>query len=344
MIKSLKELKSTLEELIESSDIVFITPHLGPDCDAIASAIGMSMIVKKLDKTPFIVIDNGTFKIEQAVKTIVDELPDTIKIVNSEKANRIREGMKCLLIMVDTNKSNLIPFENVKNFSDVVIIDHHEKGETTVSTDYTYIDTKVSSASEILFNLLSLFSVKLDFRLDVDNLEDPINIANYLLSGINLDTSKFTKNVSQTTMEVVAKLMKKGADMNYVNELFMDDFENDMRVQNLVSKTEWKLFNIAIAINNDDPDMIYSKEDLAKAADWLLKYKATDASFSLGYIEPSVVYISARSRGDVDVGEIMAQMSGGGSEYGAAARIDDANINDVKLMLEKVIRPGYKLK
>ena len=56
------------------------------------------------------------------------------------------------------------------------------------------------------------------------------------------------------------------------------------------------------------------------------------------------MYVSARSRGVVNVGEIMSQMGGGGNEYGAATRIENADINEVRLTLEKVIRPGYKLK
>lgn len=344
MIENLKELKSVLMELVDKSELVFITPHLGPDCDAIASAIGMHMIVKKLGKDPYIVIDENMTKIEQSVKTIISELPSSVKFITSTQAKELMEGKKVLLTAVDTNKTNLVPFDSFDGFNDILIIDHHATGDTTIQTPHTYIDLKSSSASEIMFMLMAMLQVKMDYREDKDVADVPVNIANYLLSGINLDTSKFTKNVSTLTMEIVAKLMKKGADMNYINELFMDDFENDMRVQNLVSKTQWKLFNIAIAINNDNPNFVYSKEDLAKAADWLLKYKATDASFSLGYIDPEVVYVSARSRGVVDVGEIMAQMGGGGSEYGAATRIENADINEVKLTLEKVIRPGYKLK
>lgn len=341
MINGLKELKHVLECLIEKSEVVYITPHIGADCDAIASAIGMSMIVKKLGKVPYIVIDDN--KIEQSVKTIIDELPKSVNIINLNKALELMDK-KSLLVCVDTNKKELVPFKEFDCFDDILIIDHHAVGETTIETDSTYVELKSSSTSEIIFMLMVLNQVKIDFRDGQVNEDDIVNICNYLLSGINLDTSKFTKNVGPNTMEIVAKLVKKGADMNYVNELFMDDFENDMRVQNLVSKTQWKLFNLAIALNNDDPNFIYSKEDLAKAADWLLKYKATDASFALGYIEPEVVYVSARSRGMVDVGEIMSQMGGGGNECGAATRIENADIHEVKLTLEKVIRPGYRFK
>ena len=138
--------------------------------------------------------------------------------------------------------------------------------------------------------------------------------------------------------------MRLGADINYVNSLFLDDWETDIRVSNLVSNTNWQMFNIGIAMNHDDPEMKYLKEDLAKAAEALIKYKNTDAAFALGYIAAGIVYISARSKGVVDVGEIMHQLMGGGTQTSAAAKVATDDINDVKEQLEDIIRPGYKLK
>lgn len=349
MIKTIKDLKTNLDSLLIKNDIVFICPHIGPDADAIASAIGLYMIATKMKKQAFIVINDERYSIERAVKTIIDELPDTVKIINLDKALKIMEGKKVLLTTVDTNKSNMVPFDNFKAFNDIVVIDHHDVDSLTIDTDYLFVDTKQSSASEIMFQLMNMYNIKMDYRLDIDNVTDPVNISTYLLSGINLDTSKFLKNTSPQTMTIVSKLMKKGADLNFVNNLFIDDFESDMRIQNLVSKTAWRLFNIGIAINNDDPDMVYTKEELAKAADWLLKYKATDASFAIGYLTPpteeklAVVGVSARSKGVVDVGEIMRQLNGGGNEFAGAAQINTNDLLEVKLKLERVIRPGYRL-
>lgn len=347
-MKNIRELKDLLEKVVLENDVVFITPHVGPDCDAIASAIGLYMIMHKLNRECYIVIDDEMNKIESGVKSIIDELPSCVHIIKSSSIENVSEGKNRLLVTVDTNKTNLVPITDYNLFKDIVLIDHHEIGETTICTDYQFIDTKASSASEILYQLMCLFGVKMEYRMDEDNTDEITNIYNYLLGGINLDTSKFSKNVTSTTMSIVSKLLKKGADMNYVNNLFLDDFESDMRVQNLVSKTAWSLFNIGIAMNFENPETIYSKEDLAKAADWLLKYKATDASFALGFIEPEeelpYIYISARSKGRVDVGEIMSQMGGGGNEFSGATKIQAEDLDEIKLTLNRVIRPGYKLK
>ena len=348
MIKNIKDLKDFLEKLVFENGVVFITPHVGPDCDAIASAVGLNMIVKALGKEAFIVIDEDLSKVESGVRSILEELPKSIKIIKSSEITEVHKCKKRLLVTVDTNKKNLVPINDYSVFKDILLIDHHECGELTIPTEYMFIDPKASSASEIMFQLMCLFGVKVDYKGMENSKEEVVNIANYLLGGINLDTSKFSKNVSSTTMGIVSKLMKKGADMNYVNNLFLDDFESDMRIQNLVSMTAWNLFNIGISLNTSDIDRRYTKEELAKAADWLLKYKATDASFALGYLESesdeSYVYISARSKGRIDVGVIMSQMGGGGNEFSGAAKIESNDINEVRLTLDRVIRPGYRLK
>ena len=340
MAKSIKELKNKLEVYLRNSDIVLVCPHLDPDCDAISSAIGVSMIAKKNGKKAYIVMDDDVIKIENGVKTIINELPNSVRIISKSEAIKLSKKSKALLVAVDTNKTNLVPFDEFSDFNAIVVIDHHQTDDKSIDADYSYVDLEVSSTCEIVFYLLNLFNVRLDHRGSVST-EDVTNICNYLLSGIVLDTNKLTKKVSPSTMETVASLMRKGADMSYVNNLFVDDFENDMKVQNLVSKTMWKMFNFGISYNLDDPNFIYNKEDLAKAADWLLKYKGTDASFVLGFIRDGLVYISARSKGQINVGEIMQQLGGGGNMVSAASSVPSEDILEVKSTLEEVIKPGY---
>ena len=246
--------------------------------------------------------------------------------------------------------------------SPILVIGHKNPDTDSICSAIAYANLKNQIDSKCYIpkragNINSETSFVLDyFKIPVPDLVEDVNtqvmdIEYRKTPGVKDNISlkaawKMMRELDVVTLPVVERnnVLTGIITINDIAKSYMDDFENDMRVQNLVSKTEWRLFNIAVAINNDDPNMIYSKEDLAKAADWLLKYKATDASFSLGYVDPEVVYVSARSRGVVNVGEIMSQMGGGGNEYGAATRIENADINEVRMTLEKVIRPGYKLK
>lgn len=165
-----------------------------------------------------------------------------------------------------------------------------------------------------------------------------IDIANYLLAGIYLDTNKLTKNVNPDTFKIVAKLMESGASNTVIDNWFAQDFESDKRVLDLVGKTRLYKYSFAIVLAEEECE--YTREELAKVADYLLKY-GVDASFAVGKIDESVVSISARSKEKVNVGEVMKELDGGGNRYSAATKITDKSIEEVGKQLVKLIESPY---
>lgn len=326
-MQTLKGFKVELDKIINDSSQVFLVPHLGADFDAIASCIGMSLIVRKLRKRCYIIFDEDPVKIEPGVKKIVDDMKEYINIIPLSKFDLVKTDND-LLITLDVNKGNLICCEKkLSLFKDIVVIDHHKIDEATIKSSLSFIDISVSSVSEVMVELLCLYSIRYDNR-----------IANYLLAGIYLDTNRFTKNVSSKTMRLVSKLLNRGANLTNVNELFEEDFVSDRKVQGLVSKANFFTYTIATCIADDS--ITYTKEELAKVADYLLKYKV-DAAFSVGFIDEELISISARSKGKIDVGEIMKEMGGGGNIYSAATKIEIDNISNVSNKLVRKIKPSF---
>lgn len=331
-METIKDLKQILDEKIKESEQVFLTPHMHADFDTIASCIGMYLIVRKLGKDVSIILDESLATMEPGVKKIVDELKDIqvgkekIVIINSEKYQRVKTEND-LLITLDLNKKYLTSCGNyLDDFKDIIVIDHHEEDDKTIDTPFKYIDLTLSSVSELIADLLCLYGIKYDSR-----------VADYLLAGIMLDTDKLTRNTPAKTYKTVAKLLEKGANMERVNELFAFDFVSDRKVQGLVDRT--KFFTYTFAVTIADEDTIYNREELAKAADYLLKFN-TDASFAIGHISENEISISARtSKGVIDVGEVMRELGGGGSPFSAATKITDQSIEEVGKSLYKSIRP-----
>ena len=230
-------------------------------------------------------------------------------------------------ILTDVNKRNLIALREELEKEKVLIIDHHQEGEETLNANYKYI-TDISSASEIITKLLCLYRIKITPEM-----------ATYLLAGIYLDTNRLTsKSAKATTFNIVSKLLEKGGDMNKVNELFTEDFYSDRKVQELVSRTN--MIDIVMAFAAADKNIVYTKEELAKVADYLLKYRVA-ASFATGRIDEDTVSVSARGKGSVNVGEIMKELKGGGNQYSAATRISNTNVEEVKNQLIRTITPKY---
>ena len=320
---SLREFRDKLEENIKNSNQVFIVPHTGADLDAIASSIALSYIVKKLGKEAYIILDEDPVRVEPGVKMIIDEAKNNISLINLDKYRRISSDND-LLITCDVNKSYMVCCKNeLSNFRRKVVIDHHNEDCNTIDADLKYIEPSKSSTSEIVTELLSMFQIKSDSFL-----------SNYLLAGIYLDT-----NASSNTMRIVAKLTGRGADITCVNKYFEEDFYSDRRVQNLVSRSEFYSYTVALCVGSADER--YLKEDLAKAADYLLRFKSVDASFAVGYVDDETISISARSKGNINVGEIMGRLEGGGNFFSAATKLQKRELDDTVKCLKKLYKPSF---
>lgn len=345
MLKSLEDVKNNLTSLVEVSDTVLIEPHINPDCDSLASTLGIYMIVKSLGKNPVVVINENITMLERGVQIILDEIPDSVKIIGKKSAQKMIEDSSSLLIVVDNNKKELFPIDDYNSFENVVVIDHHDVGPTTIETPYMYIDTLSSSASEIMVNLMKMFNVRFDYRDLKDSSDEIVNIANYLLTGIYLDTDGLkNRRARSTTFMAISYLVKSGADVGYASSFFIDDLKTDILIHDMIKATDWKKFNIAIASNKTNPKTMYTKEILAKIADSLVRYKDTDAAFSLGLIGPDLVQISGRSGGNINIGDVMSELGGGGNETCGAVQISPGEVSDVREQLERIIKPGYRLK
>lgn len=300
---------------------------MGVDFDAIAASIGLSLIVKKLGIPCYIIINDSSLKIESGVKLIIEEIGKKVNFINMDKYKQL-SGNDDLLILADVNKTNLICCKDyLDKFKNIVIFDHHNVDENTVNREAKFIDKKFSSTSEIITELMSFYCIKYDKR-----------IADYLLAGIYLDTNKLTKNVTAKTMGLVSKLISKGGSLDRVNEFFEEDFVSDRKVQDLVGKANFFTYTIATCIADDS--VVYTKEELAKVADYLLKYKV-DAAFAAGFIDDELISISARSKGKIDVSEIMRDLGGGGNIYSAASKIESNDIAGISKKLEKKIKPDF---
>lgn len=327
-MQSSRDIKECLDNLLEKNDKVFIVPHNRPDMDALGASIGMSLICEKRGKKSYIVINDQIEKLESVTRKVIMDISSRFSIINVAEAEGLIDD-KSLMVAVDVNKDYLVSVKPYLNrFSDIFIIDHHKTDENTIKTSNIFIDEKLSSTCEELGRLIFMYGIK-------PNADE----ANYLLAGIILDTNKLNKpNISGETLSIITKLVNKGASLYYVNNMFIEDFEHDRAIQKLVDNTGFINYGFAIASDKDGSNRIYEVEDIAKAADYLLKYQV-NATFAIAYIDENTVSISARSKGIIDVSKIMKLFGGGGNEHSAAARIQGHTIEEIKNKLCQILNP-----
>lgn len=329
-IQELKMFKTIIESSVDKCNKIFIVPHIAPDLDAIASTIGLYHLLKtKLKKDVYIIIGDQSDQIEAGVKKVIEKEKNNVQFISVKKFLELRSSDD-LLFLSDVNKTNRITVaEYLGDFKDILIIDHHAVDKATVPTDKKFVTLDTSSSSEIVAKLLC------EFRVTVPN-----NIATYLLAGIRLDTINFSKNTDSYTLEVVQKLYKNGAQNDIVQELFQENYESDVRVSDLVKQLKFHLIKYAIACDN--LDVTYTREELAKAADRALRY-GVDASFVIGYLneEKTLVGVSCRSNGRLNVGEIMQELGGGGNITSAATISENETADELCLTLTKKLKNKY---
>lgn len=327
-MKTIKELKQVLDEKITNATQIIITPHIVADYDALASSVGLVHICKELGKESYILLEHDYSQRDKSIRKMFVEIKRQYPVIDMDRYLSLSKDSKDLLITTDVNKDYRILLKDyLDEFQDIIVIDHHDTDEHTISTPYQYINTKASSSSEIVANILQRYKIPYSKEC-----------ASYLYAGIALDSNHFSKNIESSHL-VAARLIKNGADMDYVNSLFVADFESDRKIQGLLDYSTFQDYRYGIAARKDG--IIYTQAELAQAADQLLAYSG-DIAFTIGQISQDMIAISGRSNGNIHVGEALSMLGGGGNAHSAATVVSGSDIEEVEKKLRLIMKPGRK--
>ena len=313
------EKNNEIKEIINNASTVFLMAHRDLDLDAINSCIGMDYYLKALKKKSFIIVDDK--RKEPGVKKVLKDLDKKIK---STKALEKKDDQS-LLIILDTNKVKLTQNpEIVKEFNNIINIDHHTKTDESIKATLNVIDENISSTCEMITEFLK------ENEININQ-----NIATLLLGGIILDTNYYKSHTTADTFYNSYLLLNSGGEVGKVNELLKQDIKDYIKIQKIIASV--KVIN-NIAIGKGLQRSEYKKEELAKTANSLLTFNNIRASFVVARIDKEIVGISGRSTGEINVGKVLEKFGGGGSETEAAAKIEKTNVNKVIGELSNIIR------
>ncbi len=315
-----------LNKAIGKARNVFLMAHKDLDLDALGSSIGMYMILKRRKKKCYIIIDDKTH--EPGVEKVLRELDGVIEVIKSENIEEylFPNEAKNLLIVLDTNKSELVQCPDLlKKFDHKLVIDHHELGKTSIKDCIMINDNKVSSACEMITNLIEYYDVEIDSYY-----------ATILLAGIVLDTNNYTLNTTAETFYTSYYLTSLGASAKKVQYLLKQDIEEYTERQKLMAGIETLEGNVAFT--KATQNTIYRREDLAKVAETLLFFNNIEASFVVGRIGKNTIGVSARSLGSYDIVKILNKLGGGGDTYSGAAKFEDSTVNKVAQEIKAKIK------
>lgn len=321
----IKERKK-LNKAVRNAKNIFLMAHKNLDLDALGSSIGMNMILKRKKKNCYIIIDDKNH--EPGVEKVLRELEGCVTIIKSSDIDEylLPRKSKNLLIILDTNKKDLVQSKDVLNkIENKLIIDHHDLGKTTIKDAQIIDDNKVSSTCEMITSLIEYYDVEIESYY-----------ATILLSGIVLDTNNFTLNTTAETFYAAYYLSSLGASAKKVQYLLKQNIEEYTERQKLLSGIE--TLDGKVAFTKATPYMQYRRDDLARVADTLLFFNNIEASFVIGKVGKDTIGLSARSLGNFDISKILVKLGGGGDAYNGAATFEKTTISKVEQELKKLLK------
>lgn len=320
---------SALSELIRSSSNVIIMGHSYTDLDAVGAAAGVACAVQSFGIPVYIATDKKKSLAARLIEKLEGEGMKDV-IVGQDKALDVLDK-KSLLIIVDTHIESFVEFPKLYEKAETrVIIDHHRRAVTDIESAVIFHhDPGASSACEMVTELLQYMNTEINITKTV---------AEALLAGIMLDTKDFVIGTGVRTFEAAAFLKDKNADTVSVKKLFANSLEINKLRTKVISEAE-SFMRCAISVADfSSPDI---RIICAQAADELLKVNDIKASFVM-FESNDMVYISARSFGEVNVQLIMESLGGGGHQTMAACQLKGCKIITAKEKLERAIKDYYE--
>lgn len=320
-----------LNQLIEKSTEVIISGHTNPDMDSFGSAVGIWHAATQKGKKAYIVLNDVSAAIKNIYEyTTVQQKGLREAIIDSEEALNIAKSSTLFIITDNHRKSSLEVPELLEKTNQVVIIDHHRRGNDYIENPTLgYIETSSSSASELVTEML----MYMDEKLKIDKI-----VSEALLAGITVDTKNFTQQTGARTFEAATILKQSGANTSIVNKLFMEDFDTLKQKSEIISQSEVYKEHFIIGIFDSDSDS--STLIASQAANDLVALSGIEASFVLTR-KDGRTHISARSNEKISVQLIMEKLGGGGHLNMAATQLD-MSIEESKELLKKAISEYLK--
>ena len=307
---------------------VLIMGHRNPDFDSVGACIGIARLCIFCGVSAKVIInrDCDVFRILASRLTRYEEYADMF-IDGNMGLDLI--GSTTLLIVVDTNNFVISEAPEVAdNVPKIAIIDHHRQvAEFDFDPVLNYIDPSASSACELVAEILEQ-SLPEGSLLKEE--------ANAMLTGIMLDTNKFTKDTGSRTFSAALYLQGEGANTEVARHNFEDDIKDFMAEASFSKDIEIYRERMAITRSAGTGDPMVDRIAASKAADRLLAVRQVDASFAL--VEAgSTIHISARSNGTINVQLILEKLKGGGHFDAAGAQVRESTMEQATALLTAAI-------
>lgn len=325
-----------LRKLLEVSEKIVITCHVGPDGDAIGSSLGLAIVLNAIGKsvkvvTPDLPPRNLMF------------LPGAQDIINYGHYKDFADSLlrdADLIFALDYNELNRIDkvadaFAASK--AKKVMIDHHLAPGDFVDVKISH--PEVSSTAMLVFRVLC--------RLELfPNIEK--NAATCIYTGMMTDTGNFSYNSNDPDLYIViSELLKKGINKDAIySNVYNSNTPDRLRLNGYALDKKFKIYDnlngALITLSREELNAYnYQKGDTESLVNKPLSIPEIFFSFFFRE-ENEFIKISARSKGEFAVNKICEEHFNGGGHKNAAGGEFFGSMDDAVIKFENVIESYVK--
>lgn len=291
--------KTNLLNDINKVDKVYISGHTNPDGDAVSSCFAFANAVKKLGKTPVI---------------LLEDIPEKYNFLDGKqfwyKDDYTALSPQLFIALDCGDKERLGEAAAVFDRAEITYnIDHHASNKGFAK--YDIVNGSASSASEMVYEIISNMGVEIDYAM-----------ATALYTGIVFDTGGFKHNSTlKRTHEIAGALVEMGVSTSDIHSKIL--FEHTI--------PQVKLLNTALNNFAIDEKIAYSYitleeikkcnasfSDLDGITEYLLNIDGVEISLLITQRSEDYVKLSFRSR-QLNISDVAMEFGGGGHKLAAGA-------------------------
>lgn len=306
-MNNLPELKKLLHV---PQDVVIVT-HRNPDGDAIGSSLGLSLFLQKNGHNVKVVAPSEY----PDFLAWMPQAADVLIYDNDEEATERAIRRATFICCLDFNSLDRIDKVGelvAAHKAPKLMIDHHLFPEPFA--DYQLSDTSASSTCELVFDFIVL--------LDALHQLDPV-IGDCIFTGILTDTGSFKYSTSPKLFRTVAQLLDLGVDDVRLQDLIFNSMvEKQLRILGHCLYNRMEVLpeyqtGIITLTKEDYATFDIQRGDTEGVVNFLLKMRQVKLAAFI-HEQPTIVKLSLRSKGDIDVQEIAKRHFRGGGHKNAA--------------------------
>ncbi len=324
-----------VEKAIESVDKIVIVVHVGPDGDAMGSALGLWHYLMTIEKEPVVIVPT-------AFPNFLAWMPGSECVLVYEENKQTADDFLAaaeLIFALDFNApSRLGKMADavLASKANIVLVDHHLHPADFAKVSISH--PELSSTSELIFRLICRMG---DFS--------KINLAcaECIYTGMMTDTGGFTYNSNkQEIYIIIAELIKLGVDKDDIYRKVFNTYSADrLRLMGFCLYKKMKVYPqyraALIALTAKELSMFnYVNGDAEGFVNIPLSVDGVDFSVFMRE-DTDKIKISFRSQGTFPANKVAADLFNGGGHLNAAGAESYHSLSDAVNKFEEAL-PDYK--